>query len=159
MERLPLQLTCARCNVRCIATCSPRNFDLVKDYGAEIVLDYNSPTCAADIRRYTKNGLKYCLDTIGTAGTLTQCYAAIGRGGGRYTALERIDPDFAGQLRKTVRADWVMGLSMSGERIELPGGYLCEARPDRRAFGAQWFATMQKLLDATSAPRRFPRHP
>jgi hypothetical protein len=38
-----------RSNLIPIATCSPRNFDLVTDYGAEIAFDYRTPTCAEDI--------------------------------------------------------------------------------------------------------------
>lgn len=38
-----------------VSTGSPHDFDLVKAYGADVVFDYNSPTCAADIRKLTDN--------------------------------------------------------------------------------------------------------
>jgi hypothetical protein len=77
--------------------------------------------------------------------------------GGKYTGLELIPEDITSQLRKTVKADWVMGLSMSGEKIELPGGYSCEARPDRRAFGKEWFQTMERLVHAGKLRSHPPR--
>ena len=130
-----------------ITTCSPHNFDLVKSYGAHIAIDYHSPTCAAEIKTYSRNALKYALDTITTAQSLALCYAAIGRAGGKYTGLEMIPPELLDNARRTVKADWVLGVSMSGERIALEGAYGCEARPDRRAFGRTWFALLQGLLD------------
>ena len=141
-------LTSIRAGVRCITTCSPRNFDLVKAYGAEAAFDYNSPECAAEIRAYTNNSLRYVLDIITDTRSINKCYQAIGRMGGKYTGLELIPEDVTSQLRKTVKSDWVMGLSMSGEKIELPGGYSCEARPDRRTFGKEWFQTIERLVHA-----------
>ncbi|KAF2111198.1 zinc binding enoyl reductase [Lophiotrema nucula] len=133
---------------RCIATCSSRNFDLVKSYGVEAVFDYASPTWVADVRAYTKNNLRYALDIITDTKSITSCYAVLGRLGGRYTGLEMIPDEVSAGLRKTVKCDWVMGLSMSGEMIDLPGGYSCEARPERRAFGKEWFQTIERLVHA-----------
>ena len=42
-----------------ITTYSPRNFDLVKSLGADAAFDYNDPECAAKIKEYTKDDLKY----------------------------------------------------------------------------------------------------
>ena len=72
-----------RCGLRVIATCSPRNFDLVRSYGADVCFDYNSPTCGADIRAYCNNALDYALDCITEESTLKICYQAIGRLGGK----------------------------------------------------------------------------
>lgn len=33
-----------RCGLRVLTTCSPRNFELVRSYGADVCFDYNSPT-------------------------------------------------------------------------------------------------------------------
>ncbi|KAH8646968.1 chaperonin 10-like protein [Tricladium varicosporioides] len=132
---------------RVITTCSAHNFDLVKGFGADNVLDYHSPTCAADIKALTRNGLKYALDTITSAQSLAICYAAIGRAGGKYTGLEMIPEELLANTRKTVKADWVLGISMSGERIALEGAYQCEARPERRLFGGSWFAQLQTMLN------------
>lgn len=136
-----------RCSgLKVIATCSPQNFDLVKSYGAEEVFDYNSPTCAKDIRAYTRNSLKYVLDTITEVKTMKLCYAAIGRAGGKYTGLELLGEDVVSGMRKTVKNDWVLGIRLTGKKIALSGGYGYEASPELREFGRQWFATVERLL-------------
>jgi NADPH:quinone reductase-like Zn-dependent oxidoreductase len=131
-----------------IATSSPKNFDFVKSYGAEAVFDYNSPTCAEEIRSYTKNILCYALDIVGTASSMSKCYSAIGRAGGNYTSLERFDQEMATKLRRAVKADFALGLSMTGEKMEMGGGYGAEAMPHRRELAARWFASLQKQVDA-----------
>lgn len=120
---------------------------MVRSFGADDVFDYHSPTCAVDIKALTRNGLKYALDTITSAQSLAICYAAIGRAGGKYTGLEMIPEELLANTRKTVKADWVLGISMSGERIALEGAYECKARPERRAFGGSWFSQLQIMLD------------
>ena len=47
-----------------VSTSSPRNFDLVKAYGADVVFDYNSPTCA----------LPTCASSPTTSSTLSTSY-------------------------------------------------------------------------------------
>ena len=58
-----------------------------------------------------------------------------------------IPPELLDGARKTVKADWVLGISMTGERIAIEGAYECEAQPDRRVFGGSWFALLQGLLN------------
>ncbi|KAG9200847.1 hypothetical protein G6514_006555 [Epicoccum nigrum] len=60
-----------------VSTSSPRNFDLVKAYGADVVLDYNSPTCAADIRKLTDNKLYYAFDIISDSASAKICTDAL----------------------------------------------------------------------------------
>ncbi|MCJ1406593.1 hypothetical protein MMC19_000659 [Ptychographa xylographoides] len=131
--------------LRPLTTCSPKNFALVKSYGAEEAFDYKSPTCATDIRAYTKNTLSYALDCITEANTMQICYAAIGRAGGRYTGLEPY-PELQ-HTRKAVKPDWVMALTIYGKKVALDGVYGRDACPEDRIFGRKWFATVQKLLD------------
>lgn len=91
-----------------IVTCSPHNFPLVKSFGGDVLFDYHSPNCAADIRSLTKNNLVYALDCIMTADSMKVCYGAIGRAGGRYTSLDPFLESIA-QTRKVIKADWVLG--------------------------------------------------
>ncbi|KAM0276943.1 hypothetical protein ACHAQH_006228 [Verticillium albo-atrum] len=132
-------------NLRPIAVCSPRNFDLVKSYGAEAVFDYSSPTCAADIRAYTQNTCKYALDCITDSNTMELCYGAIGRAGGHYCGLEPY-PERQ-HTRKAVSPDWIMGLTIFGERVALEGAYGRPEIPEDRRFGVAWFKSLQALLN------------
>jgi len=72
-----------RCGARVITTCSPRNFDLVRSYGADACFDYNEPNCGADIRAFTENALEYAIDCITEESTMKICYQALGRCGGK----------------------------------------------------------------------------
>ncbi|KAF7719429.1 Zinc-type alcohol dehydrogenase [Penicillium ucsense] len=50
-----------------ITTCSPKNFELVRSFGATQVFDYHQDTVTDDIRVYTRKSLKNVLD----------CYTAL----------------------------------------------------------------------------------
>ncbi|KAI9746348.1 MAG: hypothetical protein M1818_000060 [Claussenomyces sp. TS43310] len=133
--------------LRPIATCSPSSFDLVLRFGAEKVFDYHSPTCAADIRAYTRNDLAYALDCVIQAETTQLCYASIGRAGGRYVSLEPFREAVTQTRALTVEPSWVMVLTIFGRKVALDGQYGRDARPQDRLFGAHAFAAVQDLLD------------
>ena len=146
-----------RSGLKCITTCSPKNFDLVKSYGAEAAFDYNSSTCAQDIKTYTKNTLKYVFDVIAETKTLKLCYEAIGRTGGKYTGLEVFNESMALNMRKTVKPDWVIGLKLPGKGVDLPGGYGSPVDLECRKFGTRWFETMQRLMNSGKIRSHPPR--
>lgn len=118
---------------------------MVRGYGAEEVFDYNSPTCGADIRAYTRNTCKYALDCITEASTMQICYEAIGRAGGRYCALEPY-PERQ-HTRKAVTPDWVLGLTMYGKKVAMDGVYGREPLIEDYEFAKKWFPTVQELLN------------
>lgn len=72
-----------RCGARVITTCSPRNFDLARSYGADVCFDYKTSTCGQDIRSFTENALEYALDCITVESSMKICYQALGRCGGK----------------------------------------------------------------------------
>ncbi|KFZ23608.1 hypothetical protein V502_01915 [Pseudogymnoascus sp. VKM F-4520 (FW-2644)] len=129
---------------RPIATCSPKNFDLVRSYGADNVFDYNAPDVAESIKAYTKNTLNYALDIITEVKTMKHCYGAIGRAGGKYTCLEKYPEHL--HTRKTVTPDLVMGISILGKRIALDHGYGSDENLELREFGVEWYVTLQQLI-------------
>ena len=128
-----------------IATCSKKNFELVKSYGAEGVFDYSSPSCTAEIKAYTKNSLKYVLDCISEPETMQFCYACIGRAGGKYTGLEPFPKGL--DNRKTVKPDWVLGPTLLGKPIGWGSPFGREGSTETREFAVKWFKTAQQLLD------------
>ncbi|KAJ5962611.1 hypothetical protein N7501_007552 [Penicillium viridicatum] len=129
-----------------ITTCSPRSNDLVKSFGADFVFDYASPTIVEDIKAHTRNSLRLVLDCITTHDTTKLCYAAMGRAGGRYVALDPFSPTVAG-TRAIVYPDWVFGMDLLGEDVAWPAPHGRDADPVATAFGAVWNATLQSLLD------------
>ena len=133
-----------------IATCSPRSVDLVKSYGAVEAFDYRSaPDCIARIRARTNNSLRYALDCITSHDSIKICYGALGRLGGKYTALDPY-PEAVAQTRKVVKADWVMGPVMIGKEIAWPAPHRFEGSEELRRFGEEWFEVLQWLLDEGS---------
>ncbi|RJE27120.1 Zinc-binding dehydrogenase [Aspergillus sclerotialis] len=136
-----------------VTTCSPHNFALVKEYGAEEAFDYNSPTCAADIKAYTKGRLRHVLDIITDLPSQAICYETFGRVGGKYTCLELPSEEL--HLRRTVKKEMIVGLAASGKEIALADGYERPANPRYRAESARFFQTVQQMLDAG----RFKPHP
>lgn len=138
-----------------VTTCSPKNFGLVEGYGADKAFDYHSATCGEEIRAYTGNALEYALDIITEAKTIRHCYAAIGRGGGRYCGFELLDDQLMATMRKSVKAEWVNGLEMTGMEIDLPGGYYRKANPELHL----WFAELIRRYSRLVAEGKLRPHP
>ena len=130
---------------RVIATASPKNSDLCTSYGAEKVFDYRSPTCAADIKSYTQNRLRYTLDCISDSATMEICYGCLGRAGGRYVTLEPFSRRIA-KARPTVRPEWVLQPMLFGMSIPWPEPYTRDAQPSMRIFGRQLYKGVQQRL-------------
>lgn len=131
-----------------VTTCSPKNFALVESYGAEKAFDYNSPSCAEDIRTYTKNTLQYAIDIIAEVKSIRLCYMAIGRAGGRYVGFELVPEDLVKDMRQTVKPGWVLGITMSGNEIAIGGGYGSKPDSELRAFGCECFLRVEALIHA-----------
>ncbi|KUM58244.1 hypothetical protein ACN42_g8916 [Penicillium freii] len=129
-----------------ITTCSLHNFDLVKSRGAEAVFDYHSATCAADIKAYTRSSLGHVLDIITDTSSQAICHGAMGRLGGRYTALEA-PSDVLNPRKRTVRMDFVIGLCALGTEVALQGEYYRQADKEARRHVGQFFDEMQVFVD------------
>ncbi|RAL11484.1 zinc-binding alcohol dehydrogenase family protein [Aspergillus homomorphus CBS 101889] len=128
-----------------LTTCSPHNFDLVRGYGADTVFDYKAPDCAAEIKKHTRNGLKYVLDCISNLSSMQFCYQAMGRSGGKYTALEPYPASIA-KTRTVIKADWILALQVLGHEIAWPEPHGRPADDAITDFGTAWTATLNELL-------------
>ncbi|KAK3181753.1 putative secondary metabolism biosynthetic enzyme [Lecanicillium sp. MT-2017a] len=129
-----------------IATCSTRSNEMVKSYGADEIFDYNSSTCAADIKAATRNSLKYAIDCVTTSNSTQLCYSAIGRAGGRYTALDPYS-DVVAVSRPSVKATWVLGPELLGEDLDWPAPHGRPGNADAKRFCGIWASILQGLLD------------
>ena len=133
---------------RPIATCSPQHASRVLQLGAIRTFDYSSVSCAADIRKYTGNGIRHALDCVADTSSVQLCYAAMSRGGGRYACLE-LPSEQVLESRKAVSWCFVAGYEIFGREVRLPGGYSRSGEMGeewRRAAG-RWRDEMQGLLD------------
>ena len=72
---------------RVVTTASPKNFNLVKDLGADEVFDYGDENVVEKIRAYTSNALEIAIDTISEGKTPKQVTSAIGDKGGRVAII------------------------------------------------------------------------
>ncbi|TLS21202.1 uncharacterized protein PpBr36_10636 [Pyricularia pennisetigena] len=129
-----------------ITTCSPHNFALVEQYGAEKAWDYKDARAVDQIREYTKNRLKYVLDCFCEGNSMSFCYDCIGRPGGFYTSLEPYNQVKAAS-RKLIKADWLLGPALFGKKLGWPPPYDVEPDPALREFGREWYLCVQALLD------------
>ncbi|GKZ79290.1 hypothetical protein AnigIFM56816_003175 [Aspergillus niger] len=123
-----------------ITTCSPETEELVKSRGADHVFDYKSPGAADKIREVTQDQLKLVLDTISTEETAAFCGRAMSSQGGDYTAM--IDSKVP---RVDVRSRWTLGYTLFGEELTFRGVHI-PAKPEDRAFAAEWIGKAAKLL-------------
>ncbi|KAL4893818.1 chaperonin 10-like protein [Aspergillus ambiguus] len=123
-----------------LATCSPHNFDMVKQLGADAVFDYRDPDSASAIREYTKDHLRLVLDTISLEPTAKYCDNAISTQGGHYTALLNI-----GIERENVNSRWTLGYTAVGEEFKIHDTVF-PAKPEDREFAEKFSALSEQLL-------------
>ncbi|KAK4505399.1 hypothetical protein PRZ48_003362 [Zasmidium cellare] len=60
-------------NYEVVTTCSPRNFELCKSFGADHIFDYQDPETPKKILDLVGDSLHLCVDTISTAETGAFC--------------------------------------------------------------------------------------
>lgn len=118
--------------------------------GADYVFDYNSPTCAADIRQATNNNLAHAFDPIASSASAKVCCDSIGPQGGKYTSLEPIEKF----PREDVTNLNTMAFTAMGEAFEI-GGFQVPAKPEDHAFAIMFTRLAQDLF----AKQKFKVHP
>ncbi|KAK8249448.1 chaperonin 10-like protein [Phyllosticta capitalensis] len=128
-----------------ITTCSPRNFDLVKSLGASAAFDYNSPTCAADIRAHTENSLYFAFDCISEGSSPQICADALS------TETSSQKPAYSALLtvkfpRQDIDHRYTLGYTVVGEEFT-KFGHNFPAKKEDYEFGKMFWALSQKLLE------------
>jgi NADPH:quinone reductase-like Zn-dependent oxidoreductase len=69
------------------ATCSPKNFDLVRSFGADEVFDYKDPEAPKKIKDATDGKLKLAVDTISELGSGEFISGAFADAGGKIASI------------------------------------------------------------------------
>jgi NADPH:quinone reductase-like Zn-dependent oxidoreductase len=100
-----------------ISTCSPKNFELVKQHGADVVVDYRGTDAAVQqIREATSGTLTAAVDCISEGDSAVICVKSLADNGER--AVVQVGPpsDAATQLatEKGVRMENVMAFTLFG---------------------------------------------
>jgi NADPH:quinone reductase-like Zn-dependent oxidoreductase len=135
-----------------ITTASPRNFELLKSRGADIVLDYNEPDVGEKINKLTNNKLQYVFDTISLPPSVAICAAAISTDPeikAQYTAL--LPVEFP---REDVKSGFTMAYTCWGEAFQR-GDWHCPASPEDYEFAAMFL----KLVSGLIAEGKVTPHP
>ncbi|KAH1508858.1 hypothetical protein KXX29_006132 [Aspergillus fumigatus] len=136
-----ISLTVDRAGFTVLTTCSPNNFDLVRQYGAEVVFDYHDPVCARKIREHTSNTLRVVCDTVATQESVRICEAAIGDAGGLYHSLLPVQT-----TRADVQATFANCCTMIGETFEYgPDRMVIPGMPAEFHFARKWAGIVSTL--------------
>lgn len=132
-----------------ITTCSPRNFDFVKQLGADLVYDYRDPEAPNAIRKYTKDGLKLVFDTIGVDDAIKFCDNALSTQGGDYVTV------LMGKLeRENVKSRWVIAYSSLGEYFRYGPYEFPKVPEDLEFLTGFWDITEPLLAEGKLRPHR-----
>ncbi|KAM4055901.1 zinc-binding dehydrogenase [Hirsutella rhossiliensis] len=129
-----------------ISVCSPKSSELVRRYGAVGTASYLSST-VADIKKLAGGvPIKHVLDCITTPESVSHCFEAISRVGGRYACLEAIPNGCT--LRRAVKVKVVMGYEWESFDVEMNHPvYSRKANPASEALRTTWVKEIQSLLD------------
>jgi NADPH:quinone reductase-like Zn-dependent oxidoreductase len=129
-----------------ITTCSPRNFEYVKATGADVVLDYNSPTIVEDIKGAANNDLKYALDCISLESSVRICAGAIRESGGQLALLQPAPDELVHSINKNVSSRMTIAYTVLGESIKV-GPHEVPAQAEDLEFGKTFWELARSLLE------------
>ena len=128
-----------------VATASPHNFEFLKSLGADAVFDYRHPTCAADIKNFTRNKLTYAWDCMGTGAKV--CAAAMSDvDDGTYGTINPTDTKLLRSTNPKVRGPL---LTVAYEVFGEPwiwNGYNMPPNEEELEFATDFFQLAERLL-------------
>ncbi|KAF8681004.1 NADPH quinone reductase [Rhizoctonia solani] len=131
-----------------VTTTSPKNFDLLKSLGADIVINYRDTDIVEQIQKATENSLKLAFDTVGETDAQIICVKSLaptpdGARPGK-VMVSLIPNEDAKALRKDVIVlntviYTAFGRSFELAKIQFP------ASPEDRAHMASWMPKLEEL--------------
>ncbi|EMD35666.1 hypothetical protein CERSUDRAFT_157554 [Gelatoporia subvermispora B] len=101
--------------LRVLSTASPKNFELVKDLGADEVFDYADSKTARKIFAATSGTLKHAVDCISEGMTPNQVSMSLSKEGGTIATLLPYE-----SRKKGVETRFVLAYKFFGKDIEFP---------------------------------------
>lgn len=73
--------------LKVFALCSPKNFDLVKSFGADETYDYRDPEAGSKIKAASGDKIQAAVDTISEHGSVNIIVSALSSEGGKISAI------------------------------------------------------------------------
>ncbi|OJJ50220.1 hypothetical protein ASPZODRAFT_128846 [Penicilliopsis zonata CBS 506.65] len=132
-----------------VTTCSPRNFDLVKQRGADVWLDYHHPHIFSLIAEATSNSLMHAFDTIATDETAAICAASFApadtKEGEKAIYVSTLDPTLPASLPRPVEKKYFLGYTLVGEDVLFEDQLLPASEEDYQ-FALRFGVLVEKLL-------------
>jgi len=125
--------------LRVIATCSPRNFELVKILGADAAFSYSDPDTPQKIKEYTGGALKYAVDCMSEEKTAQQIADAMSDAGGVVSVILPRQ-----STRKDIQTHESLVYTLLGKAIQVPRSI--DAKPEHYEFGVKASALLNELL-------------
>lgn len=129
-----------------ITTCSPHNFQLVKDFGADAAFDYKDPDCGKKIREYTENKLKYAQDCVtDEMSSIPICAAALSSDGegAKYSSLLDFEDEWP---RADVKAEYTSAYTAFGRDLDV-WDEKTAALLDHKEFASKFWSITEALLE------------
>ncbi|KAL7937738.1 GroES-like protein [Trichoderma chlorosporum] len=139
-----------RSGLKVLTTASPHNFSYLKSLGADACFDYHSPSCAADIRAFEGNKLRYAWDCISTADSSMICAAALSNDeeGGTYAPLRVVSDDIITAVNPHVQSKpFTLVYTIFGETFTKFGKEFPENKEDAE-FARKFVTIAHELLSA-----------
>jgi hypothetical protein len=119
----------------------------VKSAGASYVYDYKSPTCAADIRRDSNNGIYYAFDCISTENSVPIACAALSDKPSEEEPTIHVLRQFLKFPREDVHITYALTFSLIGESFGYKGGSWFEASAADFEWAKRFSRIVGKLLE------------
>jgi NADPH:quinone reductase-like Zn-dependent oxidoreductase len=129
------------------ATCSPRNFDLVKSLGATHVYDYNSSTCGADIRRDSDNAIYLAYDCISEDSSIPIVSEALSSDSTTRKPIHHVLRQFLPIVREDVQRTYSLTFTLTGEPFGYKSGSRFEGSQEDFEWAKKFSKTIGKLLE------------
>lgn len=129
-----------------ISTCSPHNFEYVKGIGADVVLDYNSPTVIQEIKKAANNNLQHAMDCISIDSSAIICASAMSALGGKLALLQPVPDQPLYKINANVETRMTIAYTVLGETIKA-GPHEVPGQVQDFDFGKQFWELARSLLE------------
>ncbi|KAE8452097.1 hypothetical protein EG329_001564 [Mollisiaceae sp. DMI_Dod_QoI] len=130
-----------------LTTCSPHNFDYVKSLGATAAFDYNSPTCAQDIKDFTDDSITLAFDCVAEGHSPKISVAAMSSAkGGVYSTLLPVPENQVKSINDKVQNQHTLAYTIVGESFKF-GPNEVPAKPEDEEFAKMFWELSRELLE------------